>query len=139
VRVAIDAERIGDALDAQVQVERVLKGVMQPDPEIAEPDRDCAFRGGVIGHVRVRRVFDIADQPVIDVGRFLVGPAIDGMHPDLRLVLAGVVDDLADEGRELVDGQAGAVFLRALLDDVGRPLLPEAGELEVFQPIAAVL
>ena len=60
------------------------------------------------------------------------------MDPDRGLVPPGVVDHLADEGGHPVDGQAGAVFLFAVLLDALRPLLPQAGELEVVEGLLAV-
>ena len=55
------------------------------------------------------------------------------MNLDRRLVEAGIVNDLSDESRELVDGKARSLFPVALCFHLRRPLLGQFGEADIFK------
>ena len=61
------------------------------------------------------------------------------MHLDRRAVLTGVIDHLADEGRQAVDGQAWPRVQLAALTHLQRPLLAQPGEADVVQRLRPVL
>jgi hypothetical protein len=114
-------------------VERVVGGIGQVDAEVAEAARHRVVDGGVIGHVGVGRDLDVADQAVDDFRGFRVGVAVRRVGGDLRAVLPGVVHHLADEGRQLVEGQARAAVKLALLPNLPVPLVAQAGKADVIE------
>jgi hypothetical protein len=61
------------------------------------------------------------------------------MHLDRRLVLPGVVDDLAGEGIELGDGEDRAALQLALLADIAGPLFLVTGKADVVFVGSAVV
>ncbi|MND98318.1 hypothetical protein D3C87_1277980 [compost metagenome] len=61
------------------------------------------------------------------------------MNLDLRLVLAAVIHDLADERLHAVDGQNRTLLKLTLLYDVGRPLLRQTRKLDVVKRCLTVL
>ena len=139
LRVAVDGERVGDALDAQVQVERVVVRVIRLDAPVAEAAIHRAFERRVVGDFSVGRDFDVADQPVVNLGRLDVRAGIRRLDLDRGLVLPRVVDDLTRERRQAVDGEARATFALALRQHGVRPLLAQARELDVLQRPLAVI
>ncbi len=139
IGVAIDREWIGHPLDHQVLVEAVVRRIAGVDPEIAEPAGHREIEGGVIGHLGIRRLLDIADQPVEDLRRLRISPVVHRMAGDRRLVLPRVIDHLADEGRQPVDGQAGPPVQLPVPPHLVRPLLAQPREPDVIQRFAPVL
>ena len=137
--IAVDRKRVDDPLDHDVHVERVVKGVVEADAPVAETTRHGALDACVICNVCRRRVFDIADQPVDDLGSLGVRATIDRVHLDRRLVHARVVHHLPDEGGQLVDGEARTPITLALLQDALRPLFIQARKPDIIQRGSAVV
>src|SRR5689334_6128410 len=97
-------------------------GIIHAHGDVAEAARDCVFRGRVVSHIGRAGIFDIADEPAIDLGRFGIGVAVGWMSLDGRFVLPRVVDDLTDERRQPVDRQTWGIFGLAILYKFRRPL-----------------
>ena len=131
LRVAVDRERVRNAPNDDVQIERVVVGVIDIDPEIAEAAIDRRLKRSVVGHVGIRHALDVADQPVVNFGRLGVRVAVSGPHADRGLVLARVIHDLPHEGRQAVDRQTRAPFRLAILAHLLGPLLAQARETQI--------
>jgi hypothetical protein len=126
-------------LDGDVLFEAVVGRIPRVDPEIADAAGDREIQGGVVGHLGVGTLLDVADQAVHHLGGVGVRHAVRRMHRDAGLVLPRVVDDLADERRQPVDRQHRPAFQLALAAHLFRPLLPQPRESQVVQRLAPVL
>ena len=115
VGVAEDVERVRDALDEDVLLERIVLGKVHVDAEVAEAHGHGEVGRGVVGHIGVGGLLDVADKAVDDGGRRHVGAAVHRPHLDLRLVRARIVGHLADVRRQLGDGQRRTPLRLALL------------------------
>ena len=138
VRIAVNAERVSNPLDQQIHFKGVVMSKISDNAPITKAARDSAFNRRVIGHVGVRTRLDVADQAVVNFRRIGVCATVGRMNLDGRLVLPRVVDDLADECGQLVDGEAGTPFDLALLFDIFRPLLAGPRKFDVLQRRGAV-
>ena len=132
VGVAVHPQRIRDALENNVLIPAFVVSIGQVDAEIAEAARRRVIQRRVIGRVGVGRTFDVADQAGNDLGRFRISPAVLRQNLNRRLVLSGVVDDLTNERRQLVDGQARPAVNTPLLFQALVPLLTQPGELHIL-------
>ncbi len=139
IGIGEDRERIGHPLDDDVLVEPVVARIAGVDAEVAEPAGHRAIQRRVIGRVGVRDVLDVADQAVDDLRHGRIRRVVGRVHLDRRPVLAGVVDHLADEGRQAVDGQARPGVQLAALPHLGRPLLAQTREADVVERRRPVL
>ncbi len=137
--IAVDAERVGDTLDADVLIEAVVVAVGGVDLEVAPPVGDGGFQGGIVSLIGRTDRLDVADQAVNDLGGLGVGLAVHGVNDERRRVLACVVDDLADERRQAVDRQTGAMLKLTLVAHVEGPLLAQPGKAYVVQARDAVI
>ena len=61
------------------------------------------------------------------------------MHLDGWIVLPGIVQHLANHGRQTVDGEAGTAIQFALALHSLRPLFAQAGKLHIIHPRFAVV
>ena len=115
VGVDQDGKGVGDALDAQLLVERLIAAVAGRDFEVAER----AFRGliqrGFINLIRLRGVLDVPDHSLDHVSRVGVARRIDGQRLEVRLVHARLVGDLVDRPEQLVERQAGPAAVPDLI------------------------
>ena len=109
-RVAVDRKRIGDALDADVEIESVVVRVVGLDAEVADARVNGRFERGVIRHIRIAALLDVADQAGVNLGGLDVGVAVSGANADRGLVLACVVDHLPSEGGQAVDRETRAAL-----------------------------
>jgi hypothetical protein len=136
-RVKIDLQGVADALVLDHLVEAggaLVLGDQAPEPEA---DGRGAVHGGVVGDVGVAAVLDLANHALVKLGALFVGAVADRVHLDAYLVLALVVRDLVQVGRQAVERQAGAAFQLALALDRLVPLV--AGqEFQVGHGVLAV-
>ena len=140
IRVSKHVERVGDALDPDVLVKRVIVGVIHIDAKIPKPHRDRIIRRRGICYVGITGMLDIADQAANDLCRGHVGPAINGTDLYRRLVQTRGIDHLADVGRHLVDRQRRAALLAANAKHFLIPLIAQARKAQIdFRKVAVFL
>ena len=129
--IAVDSQRVGNALYADVQIERVVERIVRLDAEVAEATIDRRLQCGVIRHIGVTGLFDVADQAVVNLGCFDVGVAVCGADFNRGLVLARIVDDLPSKRRQAVDRQTRTALALAGLTYLVVPLLAHPGEAQI--------
>ena len=105
--VHVDRKRVPNAPNPQILVKTVVFTVLGQDAEVPFAKRDLVVASGVVGHVGVRDVLDMAHDAVEYLSDFHVGLVVSRNHLAARPVLALVVGDLQHMLRQLVDGQAG--------------------------------
>ena len=141
--VHVDAETVAHTANFDVLIERIWVAVFGQDADVAFTIGHLVLASGVIDHVCVRDVLDVANHAVEHLGNLDVGLVVDRDHLGTRAVLTHVVGDLVNVLWQLVDGQAGACIDRLTLhratggQHVSRPLPLIVGrtgvELEVVE------
>ena len=138
MRITVDAEGVSNTFNLDAPVERIIIFVINRDADEAEAAGYRVIHRRIICDIGLGSALNVADKTLVNPRGVNVCLVIDGLHLDLRAVLTAVIHHLADERRQLVDGQDRAAIQLTLLADLVRPLLTEAGELEVFQSRCAV-
>ena len=127
-RVHVDRETVPNAPDLDVLVETGVVAVFGQDADVALAVGHLVLAGGVVGHVGVRDVLDMAHHAVKYLCHFYVSIVVHRDDLAAGPVLPLVVGDLTNVLGQFVDGQAGAGVDRLPLDSatggqhVGGPL-----------------
>ena len=106
--VHVDAEAVADAPDLDVLIEGVFVAILSQQTDVAFAVGHLVLAGGVVGHVSVRDVLDVANHAVEHIGHVHVSLVVSRDHLDAGTVHALLVRHLVDVLGQLVDGQAGA-------------------------------
>ena len=136
-RVKLHGKRVAHRLDANIQVEVVLAGVVRGDAEHTEAATHRVLEGNVVGLLGVGHALNIAAQALHQLGQALVG-LFNAANLALRPALLLLVDDLLAHHAQL-----GELVHRAILAAVTQrhvPLVARHGDkLNVFQRLIVLL
>ena len=105
-RVHVDAERVADAPDADVLIERLVVAVFRQQADVALAVGHLVVAGGVVGHVGVRHILNVPHHAVENLSHLHVGVVVRRDDLAAGPVLALLVRHLTDVLRQLVDRQA---------------------------------
>ena len=138
-RIAVDRQRVGNALDNDVLIEHVMTRVFGGDADVPDPARHRRFDGRVVCNVGIARVLDLSQQTGDDLRSADIARVIHRMDLDRRLVLPRVVDHLSNKRRHAIDRHHRTTFAFALPTDRLGPLLAETREPHILDVRLAVL
>ena len=131
-RVHVHRERITDAPNLDVLIERIVVAILGQQTDVALAIRHLVLAGGVVGYVGVADVLNMTDDAVEYLCDLDVGVVVGWDDLTRRPVLPLVVGDLLYMLRQLVNSQT-----RARID--GLPLNRPSGRQYVRRPLPVIV
>ena len=129
-RIVIDRERVADARDPDLLIERVLVDILGQDPPVPFAVGYLSIARCPVGNVRFRGALDVADHAVEYLRDIGICRVVGGNNVTRRRVLPLVVGDLLDVLRETVDRQGRAI---------NAPVRPATGFYRVLGPLVVIV